>query len=79
MNFEVPLQRHPDASGGGSFDTGDHGMDIVVPADGSPRRRKDFADPAAMVDAGRLTPAEAVEVYADARAVAGLLDADTRW
>jgi len=36
VNLEAPIVRHPDATGGGAYDTDDHGIDIVVPADGSP-------------------------------------------
>ena len=35
VNLETPIVRHPDGTGGGSYDTDDHGIDIVVPADGS--------------------------------------------
>lgn len=79
VNFEAPLVRHPDGSGGGAYDTDDHGIDIVVPADGSPWQWKDLDDPAAMVASGRITAAEAERIHADAHAVADLLDTDTRW
>lgn len=45
LNLEAPFVRHPDGTGGGSFDTDDHGLDIVVPADGSKWRWKDLDDP----------------------------------
>jgi len=60
-------------------DTDDHGLDIVVPADGTPWQWKDLGDPAAMAAAGRITAAEAQQIHADARSVAELLDADDRW
>ena len=79
VNLEAPLVRRPDGTGGGAFETDDHGLDIVVPLDGSPWRWKDVGDPAAMAAAGRLTSAEADRVHADGRAVAALLDAEDRW
>lgn len=78
VNLEAPVVRHPDGTGGGSFDTDDHGLDMVVPQDG-PWRWKDLDDPAAMAASGRMTAAEAEQVHADGRAVAALLDADERW
>ena len=79
VNLEAPVVRHPDGTGGGSFDTDDHGLDIVVPADGSPWRWKDLDDPAAMATEGRITAAQAEQVHADGRAVAALIDTDARW
>ncbi len=79
VNFEAPMVRRPDGAGGGGYDTDDHGLDIVVPADGTPWQWKDFDDPAAMAGTGRITSAEAQQIHADARAVAELLDADDRW
>jgi len=79
VNLEAPIVRHPDATGGGAYDTDDHGIDIVVPADGSPWQWKDLDDPAAWVATGRITEAEADQIHADARAVAHLLDTDQSW
>lgn len=79
VNLEAPVVRHPDGSGGGHFDTDDHGIDIVVPADGSPWSWKDLDDPAAMVASGRITAAAADRIHAAARAVTALIDADDRW
>jgi predicted RNA-binding protein associated with RNAse of E/G family len=79
INVEAPIVRRPDGTGGGKFDTDDHGIDLVIPADGSPWRWKDVDDPEAMAAAGRITTAEAEQIHADADAVAALLDADDRW
>lgn len=79
VNVEAPVVRRPDGTGGGGFDTDDHGIDLVVPTDGSPWRWKDIDDPAAMAAAGRITTAEAEQIHTDADAVAALLDADDRW
>jgi len=79
LNVEAPIVRRPDGAGGGGFDTDDHGIDIVVPADGSPWRWKDVDDPEAMAAAGRITTAEAQQIHADADALAELLRADDRW
>lgn len=79
VNVEAPIVRRPDGTGGGGFDTDDHGIDIVVPADGSPWRWKDADDPEAMAAAGRITTAEAEQIHAVADAVAARLDADDRW
>lgn len=79
VNLEARVVRHVDAAGGGCYDTADHGIDIVVPADGSPWRWKDVDDPAGMAAAGRITPAEAEQVHRDAQAVAALLDAGMLW
>lgn len=79
INLEAPVVRRPDGTGGGGFDTDDHGIDLVVPADGSPWRWKDVDDPAAMAAAGRITTAEAEQIHAAAAAVAALLDTADRW
>ena len=74
-----PGRPAPDGTGGGGFDTDDHGIDIVVPADGSPWRWKDVDDPEAMAAAGRITTAAAEQIHAAAAAVAALLDTADRW
>ncbi len=79
LNLEAPIVRHPDGTGGGSFDTDDHGLDIVVPADGSPWQWKDLDDPEQMATTGRITPAEAAQIHADGDALAKLLTTNTRW
>jgi hypothetical protein len=79
VNFQEPFVRHVEGAGGGAFDTADLGIDIVVPADGSPWRWKDVDDPDAMVGAGRISCVERDRIRAEAEAVAARLDAGTRW
>ncbi len=79
LNLEAPILRHPDPTGGGSFDTEDHGLDIVVPADGSPWQYQDLHDPEQMAATGRITPVEAAQIHTDGAALAQLLTTDTRW
>jgi hypothetical protein len=74
VNFEAPYVRHDDG-----YDTDDHGIDVVIPADGSPWRWKDVDDPAAMVRSGRITAAQHEQIRRDAAAFAALLDAGERW
>lgn len=78
INFEAPVVKHVDASGGGCYDTDDHGIDIVLPADGT-WEWKDYDDPQLMVVEGRLTADEAAEIMRCAHAVAVDLDAGRRW
>ncbi len=49
VNFEAPVVRHED-----SFDTDDHGLDLIVHPDGR-REWKDVDDLSAMVRSGRMT------------------------
>ncbi|MDT7572894.1 MAG: hypothetical protein QOE05_3068 [Actinomycetota bacterium] len=79
INFEAPIVRPEDGRGGGSFDTDDHGIDIVIPVDGSPWQWKDVDDPARHVATGRTTQAEADQIMSDAAAVAADLDSGRRW
>jgi hypothetical protein len=79
INFEAPVVRHVDDSGGGSYDTGDHGLDIVIAGDGSGWEWKDMADPAAMVASGRITSEERAQIMAAATTVARQLDQGIRW
>lgn len=79
LNFQEPVVRHLGIGGGGAFDTADLGIDIVVPADGSPWRWKDVDDPDAMVEAGRISRVERDRIHAEAEAVAARLDAGVRW
>jgi hypothetical protein len=72
VNFEAPYRRTA-----GGFDVLDHGLDIVVDADGW--RWKDRDDVAAQVAGGRLTPAEADAVWAEAERVAAALERGERW
>lgn len=79
VNFQAPVVRAADARGGGAFETADHGIDIVFPADGSPWQWKDVDDPDAMVAAGRISPDERDRIRAEAAAVAARMDAGDRW
>lgn len=69
VNFQRPFVRHAAA-----IDTLDHGVDIVVDADGR-WAWKDREHVAEQVAAGRLTAAEAAEVWGEADRVAAELDA----
>jgi predicted RNA-binding protein associated with RNAse of E/G family len=79
INFEAPIVRHVDGAGGGGFDTNDYGVDIVIPADGSPWCWKDVDDPSAMVASGRISRSEEGQIMAEAQTVAEQLDAGLRW
>jgi hypothetical protein len=70
VNFQRPFTRRP-----AGIDTLDHGVDIVLAADGrwSWKDREDVAD---QVATGRLTAAEATLVWQEADRVAALLDGD---
>jgi Protein of unknown function (DUF402) len=70
VNFQRPLVRDP-----GGVDTLDHGVDIVVAADGR-WSWKDREHVAEQVATGRLTEAEAAQVWAETERVAALLDGD---
>jgi hypothetical protein len=70
VNFQRPFVRRP-----GAVDTLDHGVDILVSADGT-WSWKDLDDVAAQVASGRLTEPEAAEVWREAGRVAALLDGD---
>lgn len=75
VNFQRPFVRHP-----AGVDTLDHGVDIVVAADGR-WAWKDREHVAEQVDTGRLTAAEAAAVWRETDRVAALLDGDPagRW
>jgi predicted RNA-binding protein associated with RNAse of E/G family len=68
VNFQRPLERWP-----GGVDTLDHGVDIVVAADGR-RQWKDRDHVAEQVATGRLTAADADSVWRETGRVAALLD-----
>jgi hypothetical protein len=72
VNFQAPYVR---AAHG--FDTVDHGLDIVLDDDGW--QWKDREDVAGQVATGRLTPAEAGQVWAEADRMATALDRGERW
>jgi len=72
INFEAPMVRGPHR-----IETVDHGLDIVI--NGDRWEWKDRDDVAGQVAAGRLTEAEAAEVWARADRVAADLDAGRRW
>jgi hypothetical protein len=69
VNFERPLVRHP-----AGVDTLDHGVDIVVAADGG-WTWKDREDVAEQVATGRLTAAEAAAVWRETERAVLELDA----
>lgn len=74
INFQDPIRRW--AHG---FDTVDHGVDIWIPHGGPTWQWKDLDDVAEQVRIGRLTPAEADEVWAETARVAAALDRGERW
>jgi len=74
VNFEAPLRRW--AAG---FDTVDHGIDIWIPSGGPDWQWKDRDDVAELVRTGRLTEAEAAEVWAETERVAAALDRGEQW
>ncbi len=73
VNFEAPVVRHE-----GSFDTDDHGLDLIVHPDGR-REWKDVDDLSAMVRSGRMTGEQVLGVLHAAAEVIRLLDDDDRW
>lgn len=73
VNFEAPVARHED-----SFDTDDHGLDLIVHPDGR-REWKDVDDLSTMVRSGRMTEEQVVGVLHAAAEVIRLLDDDERW
>ena len=76
VNFQRRLERGP-----GTVDTLDHGVDVVVAADGR-WHWKDLDDVAGQVAAGRLTAEEAAAVWRETERVTLLLDgppADWWW
>jgi uncharacterized protein DUF402 len=74
VNFQAPIRRW--AAG---FDTVDHGIDIWIPGGGPHWQWKDRDDVVELVGVGRLTPAEAEAVWAEAETVAAALDRGERW
>lgn len=79
VNFQEPVVRHLEPAGGGAFDTADLGIDIVLPADGTPWQWKDLDDPDLMVRSGRISSAERSRIRTEADSVAARLDAGVRW
>jgi hypothetical protein len=79
INFQEPLARRVDTSGGGAFETADFGLDIVIPGDGSQWRWKDLDDPDEMVVSGRISAAERQRISEEAKRVAADLDTGARW
>jgi hypothetical protein len=69
INFEAPVVR-----GEGTFDTDDHGLDLIVHPDGR-REWKDVDHLARLVTSGRMTGAQVVDVLHAAAEVVDLLDA----
>ncbi len=74
VNFQEPIRRWDHG-----FDTVDHGVDIWIPDGGSGWQWKDREDVAELVRIGRLTPAQADEVWAETARVADALDRNERW
>jgi hypothetical protein len=70
LNFEAPVVRHE-----GSFDTDDHGLDLILHPDGR-REWKDVEHLSELVTRGRMTGPEVVDVLHAAGGVIALLDAD---
>ncbi|SDE64574.1 Protein of unknown function [Blastococcus fimeti] len=79
VNFQEPFVRHVDGGGGGAFETADLGIDVVLPADGSPWQWKDVDHPDAMVAAGRISPDDRDRTRMEAHSVGARLDAGERW
>lgn len=73
VNFEAPMVRQE-----GGFATDDQELDLVISPDGT-RQWKDVESMATMVEIGRLTPDEVVDVLDAGREVWRLLEADDRW
>jgi hypothetical protein len=73
VNFEPPSTRVP-----GGYETGDHGLDLVVWPDGR-REWKDVADLHHQRVEGRISLETVAEVLGTAAEVVDLLDADRRW
>jgi uncharacterized protein DUF402 len=74
VNFQAPMRRWSHG-----FDTLDHGVDIWIPGGGPAWQWKDRDDVADQVRTGRLTAAEAEEVWAETDRVAQALDRGERW
>lgn len=78
INFEAPIVKDVDASGGGSYDTDDHGIDIVIPAGGT-WSWKDYDDPQLMEGEGRIASGQAEAIMKCAVEVASDIDAGRCW
>ena len=73
VNFEAPVVRHER-----SFDTDDHGLDLIVSPDGR-RTWKDVQHLSEMVTSGRMTGEQVLGVLHAAAELSALLDRDARW
>lgn len=73
INFEAPVVRQPDA-----FDTDDHGLDLIVHADGT-RVWKDVEDLHWQRAEGRIDLATVGRALAAAAEVTELLNTGTEW
>lgn len=73
VNFEPPCVRVP-----GGYETGDHGLDLIVHPDGQ-REWKDVEDLHHQRAQGRISLETVGEVLAAAAAVTELLDREDRW
>jgi hypothetical protein len=73
LNFEAPIVRTPEG-----FATDDHGLDLIVHADGR-REWKDVPDLHWQRVAGRIDAGTVGDVLAAAADVTELLDSNTQW
>lgn len=73
INFETPVVRTADG-----FETGDHGLDLIIERDGT-LIWKDVEDLDAMLKSGRLTPDEVLDILAAARTVIEEIRRGERW
>ena len=73
VNFEPPLERVP-----GGYDTGDHGLDLIIHPDGR-REWKDVEDLHHDRVSGRMSMEDVGAVLESAAEVVDLLDTDCRW
>lgn len=73
INFEAPVKRGP-----GHIDTDDHGLDLIVDAEGG-RRWKDVSDLHHQRMEGRISSQTVLDVLAEAAQVEAALDRDEHW
>jgi len=73
INFETPVLRRP-----GGFETDDHGLDLIIEADGT-LVWKDVEDLDAMLRSGRLVADEVLGILAAAHTVSDEIRRGERW
>ena len=73
INFEAPVVRRPDG-----FETGDHGLDLIIERDGN-LIWKDVEDLDAMLKSGRLTSDDVLDILASARQTISEIRRGERW